>query len=182
MTFTALRSILYALGFLWLWAWVAGSLRQFDPDLGGALPAWTFDAAFPILAVGALLVVWCLAAFIVQGRGTPALFDAPRRLVAVGPYRHVRNPMYWVHLWCWWAGDSTRDRRRWCCSRRFGGWWSMFWWLCMRKGTCGAGSVRSMRNIAGELRDGCHIGEVGALAERKTSQTTKDDGLCHSLC
>jgi protein-S-isoprenylcysteine O-methyltransferase Ste14 len=32
--------------------------------------------------------------FVVRRRGTPALFDAPRVFVAVGPYRHVRNPMY----------------------------------------------------------------------------------------
>jgi hypothetical protein len=32
--------------------------------------------------------------FVVSGRGTSAPFDAPRQLVAVGPYRWVRNPMY----------------------------------------------------------------------------------------
>jgi len=36
----------------------------------------------------------CIVVFVVRGRGTPAPFDAPRELVAAGPYRWVRNPMY----------------------------------------------------------------------------------------
>ena len=32
--------------------------------------------------------------FVVRGRGTPAVFDAPREFVVVGPYKYVRNPMY----------------------------------------------------------------------------------------
>jgi protein-S-isoprenylcysteine O-methyltransferase Ste14 len=45
-------------------------------------------------AAGALLALWCIATFIVQGRGTPAPFDPPRKLVVAGPYRFARNPMY----------------------------------------------------------------------------------------
>lgn len=45
-------------------------------------------------AGGASLALWCIATFVVIGRGTPAPFDPPRNLVVAGPYRFVRNPMY----------------------------------------------------------------------------------------
>ena len=46
-----------------------------------------------LLAVGVLLFAASLRRFIAEGRGTLAPWDPPRRLVARGPYRHVRNPM-----------------------------------------------------------------------------------------
>jgi len=47
-----------------------------------------------VVALGAGLALWCVLAFALVGRGTPAPFDPPRRLVMQGPYRFVRNPMY----------------------------------------------------------------------------------------
>lgn len=51
-------------------------------------------AGLVAVAAGAGVALWCVLAFALLGRGTPAPFDPPRRLVVRGPYRLVRNPMY----------------------------------------------------------------------------------------
>jgi hypothetical protein len=51
-----------------------------------------------MIAPGAALYFWCLWLFATVGRGTPGPWDAPRRFVAVGLYRWVRNPIYLAAL------------------------------------------------------------------------------------
>jgi len=51
-------------------------------------------AGIALVLGGSVLALWCIGSFVVLGRGTPAPFDPPLRLVVRGPYRFVRNPMY----------------------------------------------------------------------------------------
>src|SRR5438093_10321939 len=50
-------------------------------------------AGMVIGAAGAAVGLWCILTFASIGRGTPAPFDPPRRLVIQGPYRFVRTPI-----------------------------------------------------------------------------------------
>lgn len=47
-----------------------------------------------VLGIGVFALLWCVRDFYVSGRGTLAPWDPPKRLVIVGLYRFVRNPMY----------------------------------------------------------------------------------------
>jgi len=47
-----------------------------------------------VIAIGLLLLLWCVRDFYVAGRGTLAPWSPPKHLVQVGLYRRSRNPMY----------------------------------------------------------------------------------------
>lgn len=46
-----------------------------------------------VFLAGFALFAWCVSLFARVGKGTLAPWDPTQELVAVGPYRHVRNPM-----------------------------------------------------------------------------------------
>jgi protein-S-isoprenylcysteine O-methyltransferase Ste14 len=66
-----------------LW-WGGGGLASRGVRLAGVMP----------LAIGGLLLLWCVIDFARVGRGTLAPIDPPRVLVRRGLYRLMRNPMY----------------------------------------------------------------------------------------
>jgi len=50
-------------------------------------------AGAAVFLAGFALFAWCLSLFARIGKGTLAPWDPTQRLVVVGPYRYVRNPM-----------------------------------------------------------------------------------------
>jgi protein-S-isoprenylcysteine O-methyltransferase Ste14 len=68
-------------------------LRKYG-DLGyPSISVQTLFAAI-VLLPGIFILANCIWEFASYGRGTPAPFDPPKRLVARGMYRYTRNPMY----------------------------------------------------------------------------------------
>jgi len=66
--------------------WLAGERPMFS---GGAL----LVVGLVLLALGFSLALWTMVLFHACGKGSPAPWNPPKKLVIAGPYRHVRNPM-----------------------------------------------------------------------------------------
>ena len=93
--FVFVRALIYsslfiALLLIFVPAQLAGRAGLSRPTLAG--PQELVGMSLAVL--GGLVAVWCILTFVVLGRGTPAPFDPPRKLVVRGPYSLVRNPMY----------------------------------------------------------------------------------------
>ena len=67
------------------------------PPVLAAIDPWSAGILLPgavVMLVGLGWLLWCVRDFYVSGKGTLAPWDPPKKLVVVGLYRHVRNPMY----------------------------------------------------------------------------------------
>jgi len=93
--FVLIRAVTYAALFIGLvlvylpgrfarWSGIVEPARTGAPQVAGMI----------LVTIGTLIALWCVLTFVFIGKGTPAPFDPPRKLVIRGPYRFVRNPMY----------------------------------------------------------------------------------------
>ena len=109
---TAIASLCVGAGFLALWFWLLPGWLGFHDYASGAVAGWRLIFAIPA-AMGFAAAIKCMWDFGWTGRGTPAPMAAPQRLVVVGFYRNVRNPMYvgffagWFSLWALY-GEANR--------------------------------------------------------------------------
>jgi len=93
--FVLIRTITYASLFIgFVLVYLPARLLDWSGLVRPAAFAWPQIAGLVVGAAGAVIALSCVFAFAFIGKGTPAPFDPPRRLVVRGPYRFVRNPMY----------------------------------------------------------------------------------------
>jgi protein-S-isoprenylcysteine O-methyltransferase Ste14 len=116
----AFVSLAVGAGFFALWFWLLPRWLGFAMQ-----PArWRWIGVVPSV-LGFAVAARCVWDFGWTGHGTPAPFVPPRKLVVVGFYRYLRNPMYvgflagWVGLWVVF-GQASREAIAVACAAALG--------------------------------------------------------------
>jgi protein-S-isoprenylcysteine O-methyltransferase Ste14 len=100
---SAAAALTVGAAFFSLWFWLLPAWLGFRIETAGT-GRWRWLAAIPSV-LGFAVALRCVWDFGWTGHGTPAPVAPPKRLVLVGCYRYVRNPMYlgfavgWIGLW-----------------------------------------------------------------------------------
>ena len=100
---STMAALAVGLGFFALWFWLLPRWLGFRIETAGAA-RWRWLAVMPSV-LGFAVALRCVWDFGWTGHGTPAPVAPPTRLVVVGFYPYVRNPMYlgfavgWIGLW-----------------------------------------------------------------------------------
>ena len=98
-----IASLAVGAAFFSLWFWLLPQWLRFSVEIAGTA-RWRWLAAIPSV-LGFAVALRCIWDFGWTGRGTPQPVAPPQRLVVVGFYRYLRNPMYvgfaagWIGLW-----------------------------------------------------------------------------------
>ena len=93
--FVLVRAVTYAALFIgFVLVYLPGRFLSWSGIVAPATTGAPQVAGMIIVTIGTAIAFWCVLALVFIGKGTPAPFDPPRKLVIRGPYRFVRNPMY----------------------------------------------------------------------------------------
>jgi protein-S-isoprenylcysteine O-methyltransferase Ste14 len=100
---SAVVSLAVGAGFFALWFWLLPQWLGFRVEVPSSARSRWLGVVPSVL--GFAMALRCVWDFGWTGHGTPAPVAPPKRLVVVGFYRYVRNPMYlgfvagWIGLW-----------------------------------------------------------------------------------
>ena len=93
--FVLVRAITYATVFIgFVLVYLPARFLSWSGIVAPATTGVPQVAGMIMVTIGTAIALWCVFTFVFIGKGTPAPFDPPRKLVIRGPYRFVRNPMY----------------------------------------------------------------------------------------
>ena len=93
--FVLVRAVTYAALFIgFVLVYLPGRFLSWSGIVAPATTGAPQVAGMIMVTIGTVIALWCVFTFVFIGKGTPAPFDPPKKLVVRGPYRFVRNPMY----------------------------------------------------------------------------------------